>query len=113
MNIILKWLTFTFAILITAYLLPNVMVTGVWAALWLALFIGVINVTIKPILVVLTLPINILTLGLFTFVINALMILLSASVIQGFYVAGFWWAMLFSFVLSIVSYALNKVFQVE
>lgn len=98
------------SILITAYFLPGVAISGAWAALWLALFFSIINVTIKPFLVVLTLPINILTLGLFTFVINALMVLLASSVIKGFVVYGFWQALLFSIVLSIVSYILNKIF---
>lgn len=108
MNLILKWLILAISILITALIIPSVSVSGVWAALWLALFFGLINITIKPLLVVLTLPINILTLGLFTLVINALMVLLAASVIKGFYVDGFWWAMLFSVLLSIVSYILNS-----
>jgi putative membrane protein len=86
---------------------PGVAIAGFWSALWLALFLGVVNILIKPILILVTLPINILTLGLFTFVINALMILLAASVIKGFSVSGFWVAMLFSIVLSIISYFLN------
>lgn len=113
MNIILRWIVFALAILITAYVIPGVVVAGAWAALWLALFIGVINVTLKPVLVLLTLPINIITLGLFTFVINALLILLSASVIKGFSVDGFWIAMLFSLCVSIVSYVLNRLFGLK
>lgn len=99
------------AILISAYFIPGVVVNGIWAALWLALFLGVINIVLKPILIILTLPINILTLGLFTFVINALLILLSATVIKGFTVSGFWVALLFSVVLSIISYVLNAIFR--
>ena len=95
------------AIFISAYLIPGVAVATFWSALWLALFLGIINVLVKPILILITLPINILTLGLFTFVINALLILLAASVIKGFSVSGFWVAMLFSIVLSVVSYLLN------
>jgi putative membrane protein len=98
------------AILISAYLVPGVFVAGFWTALWLALFLGVINVILKPILILITLPINILTLGLFTFVINAVLVLLSSSVIKGFAVSGFWVAMLFSIVLSIISYLLNIIF---
>ena len=64
---------------------------------------------LKPLLILITLPINILTLGLFTFVINALLVLLASSVIKGFEVSGFWTAMLFSVVLSVVSYILNKL----
>lgn len=106
-NLFLKWLINSVAILISAYIITGVTVTSFWAALWVALLLGLINVTLKPILILLTLPINLLTLGLFTFVINALMILLASTVIQGFHVSGFWVALLFSIVLSIVSYLLN------
>lgn len=113
MNIILKWLVNAIAIILSAYLLPGITVVSFWAALWLALFLGIVNTVLKPILIVLTLPINILTLGLFTFVINALLVLLASSVIKGFEVGGFWQAMLFSIVLSIVSYLLNTLFKTK
>jgi putative membrane protein len=99
MSILLKWLMMALAIIITA--------------LWLALFLGIINMALRPILILITLPINILTLGLFTFVINALLVLLSSSVIKGFEVNGFWTAMLFSIVLSIISYLLNIIFATK
>jgi len=99
------------SILLVAFIVPGVAISGIWAALWLALFLGLVNVTLKPILIVLTLPINLLTLGLFTFVINALLILLASSVIKGFFVDGFLIAMLFSIVLSLVSFVLNKIFR--
>lgn len=110
MKLLLKWLISTSAILITAYLIPGISVASFWTALWLALFLGIINTVIRPVLVFLTLPINILTLGLFVFVINGALVLLAASVIKGFFVDGFLVAMLFSIVLSILSYILNKVF---
>ena len=108
MRIIFKWLISASAIIISAYLIPGITIASFWTALWLSLFLGVLNVIVKPILVILTLPINILTLGLFTFVINATIILLASSVIKGFFVDGFIAAMLFSIVLSILSYILNK-----
>ncbi|MFH0923270.1 MAG: phage holin family protein [Candidatus Falkowbacteria bacterium] len=111
MSILLKWLVTAAAILITAYLLPGVSISGLWAALWLAVFLGIINVIIKPILIIFTLPINILTLGLFTFVINGLLILLASSIIKGFEVSGFWAALGFSIVLSAISYVLNSLFK--
>jgi len=111
MSILLKWLITAAAILITAYLLPGVSISGLWAALWLAVFLGIINIVIKPILIIFTLPINILTLGLFTFVINALLILLASSVIKGFEVSGFLAALGFSIVLSAISYVLNSLFK--
>jgi putative membrane protein len=111
MTLIIKWLIMVLAIAISSYLVPGVAIAGFWSALWLALFLGIINILIKPISILVTLPINILTLGLFTFVINALMILLAASVIKGFSVSGFWVAMLFSIVLSIVSYLINALIK--
>jgi len=113
MNIILKWVISALAVFFAATLIPGISLSGVWAAIWVALLLGLINVTIKPILIVLTLPINILTLGLFTFVINALMILLVSSVVKGFEVSGFWTAMLFGIVLSVISYILNSLFNTK
>lgn len=113
MPLIIKWLVMVIAIMISSYLIPGVAVAGFWTAFWLALFLGIINVLVRPILILITLPINILTLGLFTFVINALLILLAASVIKGFSVSGFWIAMLFSIVLSIVSYLLNALVRAK
>lgn len=110
MMIFLKWLISTVAIMFTSYLLPGVALTGFWAALWVALFLGLVNTFIKPLLILLTLPINILTLGLFTFVINALLILLASSVIDGFSVSGFWVALLFSIILSLFNYLLSSLF---
>lgn len=110
MMLILKWLISTVAIMFASYLLPGVMLTGFWSALWVALFLGLVNTFIKPLLILLTLPINILTLGLFTFVINALLILLASSVIDGFSVSGFWVALLFSIILSLFNYLLNSLF---
>ncbi|MFH1427919.1 MAG: phage holin family protein [Patescibacteria group bacterium] len=111
MPIIIRWLAMALAIMITSYLIPGVILAGFWTALWLALLFGILNVILKPLLILITLPINILTLGLFSFVINALMILLASSMIKGFEVSGFLIALLFSIVLSIVSYTLNNLFS--
>lgn len=105
--LLLRWLLMAVSILITAYIVPGVAISGVWAALWLAVFLGIINVLLRPLLILITLPINILSLGLFTFVINAMLVLLSSSVVKGFEVDGFWSAILFSIVLSIISYSLG------
>lgn len=113
MNIFFRWLLLTLAVLLSSFLVPGVYVAGFWSALWVALLMGVINISIKPLLIIITLPINILTLGLFTFVINALMVLLIANVIKGFEVNGFWTAMLFSFVLSLLSYVFNALFKTK
>ncbi|WP_129125441.1 phage holin family protein [Geomonas oryzae] len=109
MGIIIKWLLNGLAIVITAYLLPGVSLTGFGAALITALVLGLINTFIKPVLLLLTLPLNILTLGLLTFVINALLIMLTSALVSGFTVHGFGWALLFSLVLSIVSFLLNHI----
>ncbi|TGU72451.1 phage holin family protein [Geomonas terrae] len=109
MGLIIKWLLNGVAIVITAYLLPGVSLTGFGAALITALVLGLINTFIKPVLMLLTLPLNILTLGLLTFVINALLIMLTSALVSGFTVHGFGWALLFSLVLSIVSYILNVI----
>jgi putative membrane protein len=86
-----------------------VKVTGCFAALGTALILGLINAFIRPVLILLTLPLNILTLGLFTLVINALLILLAAAIVPGFSVQGFWWALLFGLVLAVISYALGTI----
>ncbi|MCK4540367.1 phage holin family protein [Candidatus Parcubacteria bacterium] len=111
MKIILKLLITSFAVIIGAYLIPSVTVASPWSALWVALILGLINITVKPLLVVLTLPINILTLGLFTFIINAGMILLVSSIVKGFEVEGFLAAFIFGITLSILNYVLNKIFK--
>lgn len=107
----LKWFITTLAVLGGSYLIPGVSLDGVWPAIWVALFLGLVNVTLKPILIVLTLPINILTLGLFTFVINGALFLLISSVIQGFAIDGFLTAILFSIVLSILNSILSTLFS--
>lgn len=109
MGLILRWLIATAAILITSYVVPGVEVTGVWPALWIALFLGLFNLILRPVLIVLTLPITMLTFGLFIFIINTLLILLISTIIQGFNIAGFPQALLFSVILSVISYILNYV----
>ncbi len=104
---LLKWLVSAAAIILSAYIIPGVVVNSFLTALWLALFLGLVNIVIKPILIILTLPINILTLGLFTFVINASLILLASWAIDGFSVNNFWTALFFSITLAIVGYILH------
>jgi putative membrane protein len=109
MTFLVHWLIRALAIVITAYLLPGVRLAGFFAALVTALVLGLVNTFIKPLLLILTLPLNILTLGLLTFVINALLIMLTSAIVPGFQVAGFWWALLFSLVLAIINYVLGVV----
>lgn len=97
------------AVFITSYILPGVRLDNFITAIIVAVLLGLVNAIIKPILIFLTLPVTIVTLGLFTFVINALMILLVDSLVEGFSVANFWWALLFSLIFSIVSSFLRSL----
>lgn len=107
MGILFNWLISVLAIIVTAYILPGVHIESFVTALVLAVVLGIINAIIKPVLILLTLPITILTLGLFALIINALLILLASKIVPGFRVDGFWWALLFSIVLSLVNSFLN------
>lgn len=100
------------AVAVSAYLLPGVRVDTFITAVWVALVLGLLNAFVKPALLFLTLPINILTLGLFTFVIMALVVMLAAAVIPGFKVDNFWWSLAFALVLAIIS-SLLDYFKVE
>jgi len=101
MNGVIRFLLNGLAVLLTAYLLPGVHVEHYGYALLVALVLAIVNAIIKPILVVLTIPITFVTLGLFLLVINALMIMLVDWLVGGFTVDGFWWALLFSLILSL------------
>ena len=103
MMMILSLLVQGIAVFLTAYILPGVVLDGYGTALLVAIVLGIVNAILKPILVILTLPLNILTLGLFTFVINAILIELVDYLIVGFSVGGFVNALLFSLVLSVIS----------
>lgn len=97
------------AVMVAGYILPGINIESIGTALLIAVVLGVANAIIRPILVILTLPITILTLGFFILVINALLVLLVSNIVPGFTVDGFWWAMLFSIVLSLVSWFLNAI----
>ena len=106
MKLFFHWFVATIAILVTAYLVPGVTVT-LTGAIIAAVVLGILNLFIKPILFILTLPITILTLGLFSLVINALLVWLAGSIVPGFVVTGFWWALLFAVILSVVNWLFN------
>ena len=106
---ILRWILFALAVMFTAWLIPGISVDGFWSALWVCVILGIINVFIKPLIYLISLPINILTLGLFGFVINALLLLLAGHITPGFAVDGFWSALLGSIVLSILGVAVNQI----
>jgi putative membrane protein len=107
MSLLILWLVSALAVVIAAYLLPGVTVSSFGSALVVAVVLGLVNAVVKPVLVFLTLPVSILTLGLFTLVIDALLILLVSALVPGFKVAGFWWAVAFSVVLTIVGAVLS------
>ncbi|MGB7947653.1 MAG: phage holin family protein [Candidatus Binatia bacterium] len=108
-GLLLHWLISTASLLIVAYMIPGIQVSGVGTALIAAIVIGLINATLGLILKILTFPLTILTLGLFWLVINALMLQLASSLVPGFYVAGFWSAFFGAIVLSIVSMVLYSL----
>lgn len=103
MGIIITLILNTIAVFVTSSILPGIRLDGWTSALILAVVLGVINAFIRPILLILTLPINILTLGLFTFVIMGLMVLLASAIVPGFHVDGFWWAVAFAIILAVVN----------
>jgi putative membrane protein len=109
MRFLINWFLYALAIGITAYILPGVRLDGIFSALVTAAILGLVNGFLRPVLFIFTLPLTILTLGLFTFVLNALMVLLAAAIVPGFVVTGFWWAVLFSLVLSVFVYFLGEV----
>jgi putative membrane protein len=106
-GILMRWLILTVAIIVTSYLLDGIQIGGLFSAIFSAGLLGILNAFFRPILLVLTLPINILSLGLFTFVINALLLLMASGVIPGFTVSGFWTALFGSLLISLVSFIMN------
>lgn len=109
MNFILKLLVSTFAVVITSYLLPeaNVHVDKFTTAIVVAFVLALLNSLLKPVLIILTIPVTILSFGLFLLVINAFIIQLAGYFVPGFIVKGFWWALLFSIILSLVTWLLE------
>ncbi|ATL49732.1 hypothetical protein COR50_04950 [Chitinophaga caeni] len=103
MNFLLRILISALAALITQYILPGVELDSFITALLLAFVLAILNLLVKPVLLILTLPITVFTLGLFIFVINAIIILIASELIDGFRVDGFWWALLFSLVQTLIS----------
>lgn len=107
MNFIVRILVSTIAVIITSYLLPGVDVDSFFTAFVVALVLSFLNAVVKPIMIILTIPITILTLGIFLIVINALLILLADYLVNGFEVKSFSWALIFSGVLWLVTAILD------
>ena len=109
MNLILVWILNAVALLVVAYILPGISVASFGSALIAALVLGLLNMLVKPVLVLLTLPITIVTLGLFLIVLNALLFWLAGTILRGFQVGGFWWAVGGAILYSIISGLLSRI----
>ena len=112
MSLILNVLVSAVAVLVTGRLLSGVSIDGFGTAVIVAIVLGLVNAVLGPVLMFLTLPINVLTLGLFTFVIIGALVMLTAAIVPGFRVASFWWALGFAFVLAVVNSAFHAVARV-
>ncbi|MEX0721358.1 MAG: phage holin family protein [Balneolaceae bacterium] len=104
------WLLNSVSVYVTAKLLDGVEIKNFWSAIFVAALLALINVLVKPILLFLTLPLTILTFGLFVLVVNAALILLVDAFIEGFKIRNFWWAVLFGIVMSVISWILFSLF---
>ncbi|MEK9176056.1 MAG: phage holin family protein [Patescibacteria group bacterium] len=102
MNILINWILSAVTVFASAYVLPGIHVQNFTTALIAALVIGIINAFLKPVLTILTLPITIITLGIFSFVLNAFLIMIADYLVPGFKVDGFFWALILSLILTIV-----------
>ena len=111
-HLLLVWLINAFAVYVTASLLGGIYIKNFWAAIIVALVLGLINAIVKPVLVFFSIPFIIVTLGLFLLIINALMLLLAATLVDGFTVSSFGWAVLGSLVISLVSWMLSSMFNI-
>lgn len=108
MYLLLRWIVSALAILAAAYVIPGISVATFYTALIVALVLGFLNAIVRPVLFILTLPITILTLGLFTFVLNGFLFWFVASFIKGFEVSGFWSAVGGAFIVTVVSWFSNQ-----
>ena len=111
MKIMVRWLLLAAALLLVAYLYPGVTVTNFVSAMIAAFVLGLLNTLLRPILVLLTLPVTVVTLGLFLFVINALMFYFAASMLNGFHVAGFFAALIGSLLYSLCGMVIDVAME--
>jgi len=108
-RLLITWTVNALALLALPYVIPGVQVASLGTALLVALVLGLINTLLRPLLILLTLPVTLLTLGLFIFVLNALLFQLAAGLVEGFVVAGFWPALFGSLAYSLISWALSSL----
>ncbi|MCX6178581.1 MAG: phage holin family protein [Chlorobiales bacterium] len=111
MNILIQWLINALAIYATAHILSGIHIKSFGAAILVALVLGLVNAIVRPVLVFFSIPFIIVTLGLFLLVINALLLQLSASLVGGFSIDSFWWAVAGSLVISAISWMLSALFN--
>jgi putative membrane protein len=109
MSILIAIIINTLAVLVTGYILPGIHLRSFWTALAVAIVLGIVNAILRPIIFILTLPINILTLGLFSFVIIGLLVYLVSAIVPGFKVDNFGWAILFALIVALINWALWKL----
>ena len=109
MKLLLVWLINALALMAVAYLMPSIVITSFWAALGAALLLGLANTVIRPLLILLTLPATLITLGLFIFVINGLLFWFAGSFFQGFTVGGFWSGFWGAIIYSVISWLLAAI----
>src|ERR1035437_4434781 len=109
MNFIIRLIISTLSVLVTAYILPGIYVENFMTAVFVAIVLGCLNTLVQPLLILFSLPLVIFSFGLFLIVINTLIILLTDKLVDGFRVEGFWHALLFSIVMSIVTSILNAI----
>lgn len=110
MRLLAIWIVNALALLVLPYVVPSVQVASFGTALMVALVLGLINTVLRPLLILLTLPVTLLTMGLFIFVINALLFQLAGNLVDGFNVGGFWPALFGSIVYSLISWILSSLF---
>src|SRR5512145_2631936 len=110
MRLLAIWIVNALALLVLPYVVPSVQVASFGTALMVALVLGLINAVLRPLLILLTLPVTLLTMGLFIFVINALLFQLAGNLVDGFNVGGFWPALLGSIFYSLISWVLSSLF---
>jgi len=106
-GLVLRWLISAASLVAVSYLVPGIEVQGFFSALIAAVILGVLNAVVRPVLIILTLPLTILTLGFFLLVINGLMLMLASALLPGFTVHGFWAALLGALLLSLIGWLLN------
>lgn len=107
MNLVVRWLVNALIVFGLAWALPGIHIESFWAAMLVAAVLALLNAFVQPLLIILTIPVTIITLGLFIFVINALIVLMAAAIVDSFTVENFWWALLFSILMA----ALNSAFM--